>query len=243
VDRRKRVSQRLRSACWIASFQRGAPHDPHKRTVGRTARSDVYAALPAITGKLDSSTKVSCRAPSYAKDLIRRAAARRSRRGGGANVDDIVHWFDEGARSRSPPTSGRKHCSRLQRGARLAGPGRPGGARRQEGPGRDGSACELVLEGSCRKAHRAQRGLGYVRARPTPRLHRTWTESLHVASISPTGVPMARCSSVRAPRRRFLPAAGASTVRDGARPVAARCPWRALALVIGVSCSWPRLPS
>src|SRR2546422_6988851 len=46
---------------------------------------------------------------SIAKDLIRRAAGKTfESRVGGANVDDIVHWFDEGgARSE-------EHTSELQ---------------------------------------------------------------------------------------------------------------------------------
>src|SRR3989441_7422983 len=60
--------------------------------------SDLYAALPAIRGKLELEYEGELQGPeSIAKDLIRRAAGKTfEARVGGANVDDIVHWFDEG---------------------------------------------------------------------------------------------------------------------------------------------------
>src|SRR5204863_51911 len=60
--------------------------------------SDIYAALPAITGKLELEYEGELQGPEViAKDLIRRAAGKTfEARVGGANVDDAVHWFDEG---------------------------------------------------------------------------------------------------------------------------------------------------
>src|SRR5207247_9044291 len=56
------------------------------------------AALPAITGKLELEYEGELQGSEViAKDLIRRAAGKTfEARVGGANVDDIVHWFDEG---------------------------------------------------------------------------------------------------------------------------------------------------
>src|SRR2546429_7429276 len=56
------------------------------------------SALPAIRGKLELESEGERQGPeSIAKDLIRRAAGKTfESRVGGANVDDIVHWFDEG---------------------------------------------------------------------------------------------------------------------------------------------------
>src|SRR5207244_193323 len=60
--------------------------------------SDIHAALRASTGKLELEYEGELQGPEViAKDLIRRAAGKTfETRVGGANVDDIVHWFDEG---------------------------------------------------------------------------------------------------------------------------------------------------
>jgi magnesium chelatase subunit I len=60
--------------------------------------SDLYAALPAITGKIELEYEGELvGGASIARELIRRAAdATFQGRAGGVNVDDIVMWFDEG---------------------------------------------------------------------------------------------------------------------------------------------------
>ncbi len=59
--------------------------------------SDVYAALPAMTGKIELEYEGELvGAAAIARELIRRAAdATFQGRAGGVNVDDIVMWFDE----------------------------------------------------------------------------------------------------------------------------------------------------
>jgi magnesium chelatase subunit I len=60
--------------------------------------SDLYAALPAITGKIELEYEGELvGAASIARELIRRAAEATFRaRAGGANTDEPVMWFDEG---------------------------------------------------------------------------------------------------------------------------------------------------
>ena len=60
--------------------------------------SDIYAALPAITGKIELEYEGELvGGHAIARELIRRAAdATFQERAGGVNVDDIVMWFDEG---------------------------------------------------------------------------------------------------------------------------------------------------
>ena len=60
--------------------------------------SDIYAALPAITGKIELEYEGELvGGAAIARELIRRAAdATFQERAGGANIDDIVMWFDEG---------------------------------------------------------------------------------------------------------------------------------------------------
>src|SRR5437762_5724348 len=99
VDRRSGVSQRLPISVLdnvVSNAERRTIATKEKSVVPRV--SDVYAALPAITGKLELEYEGELQgAETIAKDLIRRAAGRTFEgRVGGANVDDIVHWFDEG---------------------------------------------------------------------------------------------------------------------------------------------------
>src|SRR6267154_1804647 len=99
VDRRSGVSQRLPISVLenvVSNAERRTVTTKEKTVVPRI--SDIYAALPAITGKLELEYEGELQGPeSIAKDLIRRAAGKTfEARVGGANVDDIVHWFDEG---------------------------------------------------------------------------------------------------------------------------------------------------
>src|SRR5919198_4912792 len=99
VDRRSGVSQRLPISVLenvISNAERRSIVTKEKTVVPRV--SDLYAALPAITGKLELEYEGELQGPEViAKDLIRRAAGKTFEgRVGGANGDDIVHWFDEG---------------------------------------------------------------------------------------------------------------------------------------------------
>ncbi|HEX9610479.1 MAG TPA: magnesium chelatase, partial [Gemmatimonadales bacterium] len=106
VDRRSGVSQRL-----PISVMDNVVSNAERRTIATKERavvprvSDVYAALPAITGKLELEYEGELQGPeTIAKDLIRRAAGDTfETRVGGANVDDIVHWFDEGGALKITP--------------------------------------------------------------------------------------------------------------------------------------------
>src|SRR6267143_1566062 len=106
VDRRSGVSQRLPISVLdnvLSNAERRTILTKEKTVVPRI--SDVYAALPAITGKLELEYEGELQgAETIAKDLIRRAAGRTFEgRVGGANVDDIVHWFDEGGALKITP--------------------------------------------------------------------------------------------------------------------------------------------
>src|SRR5437667_174935 len=131
--------------------------------------SDVYAALPAITGKLELEYEGELQgSETIAKDLIRRAAGRTFEgRVGGANVDDIVHWFDEGGALKITPD---ERSEALLKGFTVV----PGlldlidqvGLAGKKDPATMVSACELVLEGLVAEKRIARsEELGYVRAR------------------------------------------------------------------------------
>ena len=103
VDRRSGVSQRLPISTLenvVSSAERRALGHGEREAVGRIA--DVYAALPAITGKLELEYEGELQgADAIAKELIRRAALRTflDRLGDEEDerLDHIVGWFDQGA--------------------------------------------------------------------------------------------------------------------------------------------------
>ena len=122
VDKKSGVPQRLPISVLenvVSNAERRAIATKEKAVVPRV--SDVYAALPAITGKLELEYEGELQgADAVAKDLVKRAAgATFESRVGGANVDDIVHWFDEGGAlrviSRRGEVSGFAHVTEAVR--------------------------------------------------------------------------------------------------------------------------------
>jgi magnesium chelatase subunit I len=99
IDKRSGVSQRMPITVMenvISNAERRAIVAGDTEVVPRI--SDIYAALPAITGKMELEYEGELvGAPQIARELIRRAAdATFQERAGGVNVDDVVMWFDEG---------------------------------------------------------------------------------------------------------------------------------------------------
>ena len=174
VDRRSGVSQRLPISLLenvVSNAERRAVVTREKGVVPRV--SDLYAALPAITGKLELEYEGELQgAGAIAQDLIRRAAgATFTARVGGANVDDIVHWFDEGGALKITADERSETCLKgfsvvpglldLVRNVGLAG---------RKDPATLVSASELVLEGLVAEKRIARsEDLGYTRARPDPK--------------------------------------------------------------------------
>ena len=175
VDRRSGVSQRLPISVLdsvVSNAERRTIVTKERAVVPRV--SDVYAALPAITGKLELEYEGELQgSEAIAKDLIRRAAGKTfEARVGGANVDDIVHWFDEGGALKITPD---ERSEALLKGFSVV----PGlldlvdqvGLAGKKDPAAMVSACELVLEGLVAEKRIARsEDLGYVRARPDPKL-------------------------------------------------------------------------
>jgi len=174
VDRRSGVSQRLPISVLdsvVSNAERRTIVTKERAAVPRV--SDVYAALPSITGKLELEYEGELQgAEAIAKDLIRRAAGKTfEARVGGANVDDIVHWFDEGGALKITPD---ERSESLLKGFSVV----PGlldlvdqvGLAGKKDPAAMVSACELVLEGLVAEKRIARsEDLGYVRARPDPK--------------------------------------------------------------------------
>src|SRR5213080_2170534 len=99
IDKRSGVSQRMPITVMenvISNAERRTVSAGDEEVVPRV--SDIYAALPAITGKIELEYEGELvGGAAIAKELIRRAAdITFQERAGGANVDDIIMWFDEG---------------------------------------------------------------------------------------------------------------------------------------------------
>ncbi len=99
VDKRSGVSQRLPISCMenvISNAERRAIRYNEQVTVPRIG--DVYAALPAITGKLELEYEGEMKGADYvSRELIRNAIAKTyDQYFAGANMQQVIQWFDLG---------------------------------------------------------------------------------------------------------------------------------------------------
>src|SRR6185312_4433563 len=99
IDKRSGVSQRMPITVMenvVSNAERRAIQSGDAEIVPRI--SDIYAALPAITGKIELEYEGELVGrPTIARELIRRASdVTFHDRAGGVNTDDVVMWFDEG---------------------------------------------------------------------------------------------------------------------------------------------------
>jgi|HubBroStandDraft_2_1064218.scaffolds.fasta_scaffold34287_2 magnesium chelatase subunit I len=151
IDKRSGVSQRLPIAAIesvVSSAEQRAVRNREARATARIA--DVYAALPAITGKMELEYEGELRgAENIARELIRGAVGRvYSNRLEGANVQPIVQWFELGGELKVPEsapasealTQLKKIQGLMEQAERLGGDGR-------SGPGGMAAAAEFILEG------------------------------------------------------------------------------------------------
>jgi magnesium chelatase subunit I len=99
IDKRSGVSQRMPITVMeniVSNAERRAIVTGEREIVPRIA--DIYAALPAITGKIELEYEGELvGGHNIARELIRRAAdATFHSRTGGVNADDVIMWFDGG---------------------------------------------------------------------------------------------------------------------------------------------------
>jgi magnesium chelatase subunit I len=174
IDRRSGVSQRMPITVMenvVSNAERRAVASAEEDVVPRV--SDLYAALPAITGKIELEYEGELvGGAAIARELIRRAAdATFEERAGGVNVDDIIMWFDEGgallvdddAKS-AIVAQGFEIVPGLLRIVHDTGLAMP------DDPSQTVAACELVLEAlvARKRISRSESGT-YGRATPEPR--------------------------------------------------------------------------
>ncbi|PYU33466.1 MAG: magnesium chelatase [Acidobacteria bacterium] len=108
IDRRSGVSQRLPIACLESVVSNAEQRAVRNREVVVAARIvDVYAAIPAMTGKMELEYEGELRgAENIARELIRAAAGKVfSKYVGEANLQPVVQWFEMGGELKMPETA------------------------------------------------------------------------------------------------------------------------------------------
>ncbi|MEO8226859.1 MAG: magnesium chelatase [Gemmatimonadota bacterium] len=174
VDKRSGVSQRLPISVLenaLSNAERRAVALGETEIVPRV--SDVYAAVPSITGKLELEYEGELQGgDAIARDLIRRAAGRTlEARLGDTDLLGIVTWFDQGGALK---VAGDERSDLCLRGFSVV-PGLVETAiRLRLGASGDAAAtvagCEVVLEGlAAQKRISRSEELGYSRAKPERR--------------------------------------------------------------------------
>src|SRR6266576_1714603 len=109
IDKRSGVSQRLPISCMenvISNAERRTIRHDEKLVVPRIG--DVYAAMPAITGKLELEYEGEMKGADHVgRELIRSAVAKTyDEYFSGANMQQIVQWFDLGGEIQLADTAG-----------------------------------------------------------------------------------------------------------------------------------------
>jgi magnesium chelatase subunit I len=170
VDQRSGVSQRMPITVLetiVSSAERRALRHGEGTAVPRVA--DVYAALPAITGKIELEYEGELHGhDKIARELIQSAASRCfTLRAGGADTSPIIEYFETGGALQVGEDASADACVRgfetvpglleLVESVGLAG--------RQAGEGVRAAACELVLESLVAQKRITRASGGYTRAR------------------------------------------------------------------------------
>src|SRR5216684_1966190 len=151
IDKRSGVSQRLPISAMenvISNAERRAITHAEKLVVPRV--SDVYAALPAITGKLELEYEGEMKGADFVgRELIRAAIAKTyDEYFTGANVQQIVQWFDLGGEIQlSDSISALEALENLKEIQGLIEKLGPLGVSQKESPEQQVSAAEFILEG------------------------------------------------------------------------------------------------
>lgn len=174
VDKRSGVSQRLS----ISVIENALSNAERRRLLTREEKavpriSDIYAALPSITGKLELEYEGEQRgAANVARDIVRAAAGNTFEAYfGHVDCSEVVGWFNDGGALRLSDTDSAELC--LKSFGRVNGlidsVAQSGLADRSQ-PGVMAAACELVLEGlhAQKKISRSEER-GYSAAKPEPR--------------------------------------------------------------------------
>lgn len=171
IDRRSGVSQRLP----ISVMENVVSNAEHRGILVKEHRvvtrvSDVYAAIPSITGKIELEYEGEMQgAETIARDLIARAAGSTfDGRAGGADFDAVINWFEQGGALKVSQNERSDVC--LQGFSAVDGlvdSVQSLGLAGKKDPATMVAACELVLEGlvAHKRISRSEE-LGYSKVQP-----------------------------------------------------------------------------
>jgi magnesium chelatase subunit I len=151
IDKRSGVSQRLPIACIesaVSSAEQRAMRNHEARSCTRIA--DVYASLPAVTGKMELEYEGELRgAENIARELIRGAVGKVfSNHLDGANLQPVVQWFELGGELKVPESApAAEALVQLKRIQGLMENIERLGVNGRSGPAGMAAAAEFILEG------------------------------------------------------------------------------------------------
>ncbi len=174
VDRRSGVSQRLPIACIenvVSNAEQRAVRNAEAVVAARIA--DVYAAIPAMTGKMELEYEGELRgAENIARELIRAAVGKVfSKYLGEANLQPVVQWFEMGGELKLPETvPAREALTQLKRIQGLLDHIDKLGVNGKADAAVKTSAAEFILEGLWahkRISRNEERGFHADRPKPT----------------------------------------------------------------------------
>jgi magnesium chelatase subunit I len=191
VDRRSGVSQRLPITTLeslVSSAEQRAARNGEKAVVARVA--DVYAALPAITGKMELEYEGELKgADTIARELIRTAVGRVfSKHFTDINFQPVIQWFELGGELKLPDlaTTNERHQQMAKIQGLMEHVNRLGVQDRKDA-GAAAAAAEMILEGLW--AHR--------------RIGRSEERGYYAEKPKPTDQRDSREGTPRPPRRQF----------------------------------------
>src|SRR6202142_2453518 len=151
IDKRSGVSQRLPIACIesaVSSAEQRAVRNHEARSCARIA--DVYATLPAVTGKMELEYEGELRgAENIAREMIRAAVGKVfSNHLEGANLQPVIQWFELGGDLKVPENApAAEALTQLKRIQGLMEHIERLGADGRGGPPGTAAAAEFILEG------------------------------------------------------------------------------------------------
>lgn len=174
IDRRSGVSQRLPISALenvLSSAEQRSVRSRDSSAVARVA--DVYAAIPAMTGKFELEYEGELRgAENIARELIRAATGKTfSKYFSGANFQPVVQWFEMGGELKIPSNaSSAEMLAQLKKIQGLFDHLEAVGVKPKDDAAVQTSAAEFILEGLCahkRISRSEERGF-FAEARKTP---------------------------------------------------------------------------
>src|SRR6201997_277055 len=173
IDRRSGVSQRLPIACVEAvasNAEQRAARNSESHVSARVA--DIYAAIPAITGKMELEYEGELKgAEAIARELIRSAIGRvYTKHIADANMQPVVQWFENGGELKVPENApASEQVAALRRVHGLFDHLERLGTNGKADPALAAAAAEFILEGlwSHKRISRNEER-GFYAERPKP---------------------------------------------------------------------------